>query len=88
MPYGFLSFDCIHATTGSTAAFAKAKLKRTELYTVTLNQPPLAVKRSDSWVDELVKSRPEAMFVNYHEGHKEHELEIIIYFFVSSCPSW
>ncbi len=31
-------------------------------------------------VDELVKSRPEAMFANYHEGHEEHEAEIIIYF--------
>jgi len=31
--------------------------------------------------DELVKSRPEALFVNYHEGHEEHEAEIITYFF-------
>jgi hypothetical protein len=28
-------------------------------------------------LDELVKSRPEAMFINYHD---EHEAENIIYF--------
>jgi hypothetical protein len=31
--------------------------------------------------DELVKSRQEIMFVTYHEGHEEHEAEIIRYFF-------
>jgi hypothetical protein len=24
-------------------------------------------------IDNFVKSHPEAMFVNYHEGHEEHE---------------
>jgi hypothetical protein len=32
-------------------------------------------------IDEFVKSRPETIFVNYHEGHEEHEAEIIIYIF-------
>jgi hypothetical protein len=30
--------------------------------------------------DEFVKSRQEIMFVTYHEGHEEHEAEIIKYF--------
>jgi hypothetical protein len=31
-------------------------------------------------VDEFAKSRQETMFVTYHEGHEEHEAEIIKYF--------
>jgi hypothetical protein len=30
--------------------------------------------------DEFVKSRQETMFVTYHEGHEDHEAEIIKYF--------
>jgi hypothetical protein len=31
-------------------------------------------------LDEFAKSRQETMFVTYHEGHEEHEAEIIKYF--------
>jgi hypothetical protein len=31
-------------------------------------------------LDEFVKSGQETMFVTYHEGHEEHEAEIIKYF--------
>jgi hypothetical protein len=36
--------------------------------------------RASFKIDEFVKSRQETMFVTYHEGHEEHEAEIIKYF--------
>jgi hypothetical protein len=55
-------------------------MKIMQIYLRSIYFPGFMRQKSNTNVDEFVKSRQETTFVTYHEGHEEHEAEIIKYF--------